>query len=199
MLPGELDTIGEPVLGRRRGWTVGLAVGGEGDGGAVPRGDSENRDEFAHAYISDLIVKLQAARLSLPLSQRRLSAQLGLTEFVVRRWETGVDLPFTGNFVRWARALDYRVNILVPDRDLDTERPQPPESESFELDEFRRIAATLRSARNDAGLTQKALGDILGISGWTMSMWELAQRQPRILHLIKWADALGCSLVLTKL
>jgi transcriptional regulator with XRE-family HTH domain len=165
----------------------------------VPHDDSEATDEFAQTYITELIRELQAARLSLPISQRRLSAQLGLTEFVVRRWETRVDSPFTGNFVRWAHALGYRVNILTPERDSDAERPEPHESESFELDEFTRIAAALRRSRIDAGLTQKALGDALSISGWTMSMWELAQRQPRILHLIKWADALGCRLVLTKL
>jgi transcriptional regulator with XRE-family HTH domain len=164
----------------------------------VPHDDAEAKDAQAHQYLSELIHELQVTRLSLPLSQRRLSAQLGLTEFVVRRWETGVDLPFTGNFVRWAHALGYSVSLLDPDRQPVAADPQPLKSEAPELSEFRRIATALRRARTDTGFTQKTLADALDISGWTMSMWELAQRQPRILHLIKWADALECRLVLTK-
>jgi transcriptional regulator with XRE-family HTH domain len=165
----------------------------------VPHDETEDAEAAARHHLHELFQELQATRLGLPLSQRRLSAQLGLNEFVVRRWETGIDLPYTGNFVRWAHALGHNVSLLDPAGPLTAPSPQPRRSEAPELYEFRRIATALRTLRTEADLTQKELAELLLISGWTMSMWELAQRQPRILHLIKWADALGCRLALTKL
>lgn len=60
----------------------------------------------------------------------------------------------------------------------------------------RRIGLTLRRARLGRERTQAGLGDQLGVSGWTVRMWETARRDPRVLHLLAWADALGCAVAL---
>lgn len=76
------------------------------------------------------------------------------------------------------------------------QRPAPRHHESFEDYEIRRLAAALRQARIDAAHTQRTLGDLLEVSGWTVRMWETARCEPRIPHLLAWADAIDCRVVL---
>jgi len=159
-------------------------------------GEDEATPETARSNLAVLLGELVAARRSRTLSQRRLSARLGLTEIVVGRWEAGTDLPSTDNLVRWSHELGYSLAILDPAGRLIAEAPTRAEQEAFEAYELRRLAAALRRARTEGGFTQKALSAALGISEWTTMMWESGQRQPRILHLISWADRLGCRLVL---
>lgn len=161
--------------------------------------DTSAADEGpAREYLSSLILQLQAARQQRGLSQRGLGSRLGMAEIVVGKWENNADLPSAGSFVRWAHALGHAVDILDRDRRPIALRPAPSRQEPFELYEMRRIAAALKRARIEAELTQEQLGELLAVSEWTIRMWETARRQPRIVHLIRWADALGCRVVLTK-
>jgi transcriptional regulator with XRE-family HTH domain len=139
---------------------------------------------------------LRNARWSRALPQRRLGAQLGMAEVVVSRWEIGSELPSTGAFIRWAHALGYVVHILDRSQQPMADRPTPRQSETFEAYEVRRIAAALRRARLEADHTQNALCAALHVSEWTIRMWESARRQPRIIHLIIWAEVLECRVVL---
>lgn len=164
----------------------------------MPREAFTDDVDSARDYLSGLILQLQAARQQRALSQRGLGARLGMAEIVVGKWENYADLPSAGSFVRWAHALDYTVNIVDRRRRPIAHRPTPRRLESFEDYEIRRIATALKQARIDADHTQESLGELLGVSEWTIRMWETARRQPRILHLIRWADALNCRVALTK-
>ncbi len=164
----------------------------------MPRDEFAADQRFAHEYLNGLILQLQAARQQRALSQRGLGARLGMAEIVVGKWENNADLPSAGSFVRWAHALGHSVDILDRKRRPITQRPAPRHLEPFEDYEIRRIAAALKHARTEAELTQENLGELLDVSEWTVRMWETARRQPRILHLIRWADALGCRVVLGK-
>jgi len=141
---------------------------------------------------------LQSARLRRALSQRRLSTLLDLTEIVVGKWETGTDVPSTDNFVRWVHRLGYTVDLLDRSRRAAADPPTDRDSETPEAYAIRRLVSALRTARLEAGFTQKAVGSELNVSTRTLLMWETAGRHPRMLHLIAWADVLGCSIVLTE-
>ena len=43
---------------------------------------------------------------------------------------------------------------------------------------------------------RRSLAGELGVSGWTLSMWETAERTARLEHLPAWADRLGCRIEL---
>lgn len=164
----------------------------------MPRDEFAAGEGFAHEYLSGLILQLQAARRQRSLSQRGLGARLGMAEIVVGKWENNADLPSAGSFVRWAHALGHSVDVLDRRRRTIAQRPTPHYLEPFEDYEIRRIAAALKHSRIEADHTQQKLGELLDVSEWTVRMWETARRQPRILHLIRWADALGCRVVLSK-
>jgi DNA-binding XRE family transcriptional regulator len=103
-----------------------------------------------------------------------------------------VDVPFTGNFLRWAHTVGYSVVLLDPARvRVGGDLPRGKSAWS-EQDALRALTAALHTVREDAGFTQRALADQLGVSGWTFSMWETAVRAPRLVRLITWADWFGC-------
>lgn len=143
-----------------------------------------------------LIKQLVVARNQRALSQRRLSLRLGLDEMVVGRWEAGVDVPATRNFVRWAAMLGLGIVLLDPVGAPVQVRPDPLPQESFEHFEVRRMALALKSVRVDASFTQKALGAELDVNTHTILMWETYRRGPRLGHLFAWADRLSCRLIL---
>lgn len=55
------------------------------------------------------------------------------------------------------------------------------------------VGSRIKSARKNAGLTQKQLGKCLGISYQTIAQWENNLRNPKYTTLRKIADALGVS------
>ena len=54
------------------------------------------------------------------------------------------------------------------------------------------FGAALRSARNDAALSQEALADRAGVDRTTPSLYERGLRQPTIATLIALSRGLGC-------
>jgi transcriptional regulator with XRE-family HTH domain len=56
---------------------------------------------------------------------------------------------------------------------------------------FARIVGGLRSARLDAGISQKALSAGLPVRGRAISEWETGAIEPTLGHLIQWSRALG--------
>lgn len=55
------------------------------------------------------------------------------------------------------------------------------------------IAGNLRTLREQAGLSQRALADAAGVSGAAIALWETATSQMRTIHLVALASALGVS------
>jgi HTH-type transcriptional regulator, cell division transcriptional repressor len=53
------------------------------------------------------------------------------------------------------------------------------------------VAANVRSARDEAGLTQSQLAATLGVESVTVSRWERAQNTPSGDRLVALANALG--------
>lgn len=52
----------------------------------------------------------------------------------------------------------------------------------------------IKSIREEAGLTQAGLAEIAGVTQQAVSNWENGDRQPRVEHLPRIADALGVSI-----
>lgn len=59
-----------------------------------------------------------------------------------------------------------------------------------------RIVGSLRSARQDAGLSQNALSSGLPVRGRAISEWESGSMEPNIEHLMQWSRGLGQRLVI---
>ena len=55
----------------------------------------------------------------------------------------------------------------------------------------------LRKKREDKGMTQKELADLLGITPMGLSHFELGRREAKIAFVEKWANALGTEIKLT--
>ncbi len=53
------------------------------------------------------------------------------------------------------------------------------------------IAPTIKAARHRRGLTQKQVGDALGIDDRHVQAWEAGRRNPGPKHLAKLAEVLG--------
>jgi transcriptional regulator with XRE-family HTH domain len=57
----------------------------------------------------------------------------------------------------------------------------------------KQFAANLKAARLKAGLSQEALGDIVGLHRSEISLLERAERDPRLATIVKLADGLALS------
>jgi DNA-binding XRE family transcriptional regulator len=154
--------------------------------------------EFVHSIVNDLISNLRVARQELRIPRDRVALGLGLSEITIVVWEAGRATPITVNFFRWAYALGYIVDIreISPmARPSDAESATGMRSAEYSL---LWIARALRKARIETAVTQEALGIELGVSRWTVRMWESAQRTPLLPHLVQWCGSLNRRLVLTK-
>ena len=58
------------------------------------------------------------------------------------------------------------------------------------------LVAELVNAREEAGITQRQLGERLGVIQNTVDGWENGRSTPKVAGLILWADALGYDLML---
>lgn len=52
----------------------------------------------------------------------------------------------------------------------------------------------IKQLREAAGLTQRELGERIGISGPAVAMWETGENRPSLTNLEKLADVLGVSI-----
>jgi DNA-binding XRE family transcriptional regulator len=111
----------------------------------------------------------------------------------VGAWETGKDTPALGNFLRWAETLGLTAAVTgAPTGDT----PVPRRGEPLEQFRIRCLTSALAGAREHSNWSQEMVGDALGVSTWTVHMWETGHRVPRTLRLIEWCHALGCELTL---
>lgn len=146
----------------------------------------------AEAELAALVERLAAARVSCGLSQRGLGARLGMAEIVVGKWELCADRPSVGVLIRWAFELGYELAVVGAGGAVRTALVVPRGMEPLEQFDYRRIALTLKDARCELRWVQDEVGARLGVSEWTVRMWECARRRPRVLHLLAWADVVGC-------
>lgn len=116
-----------------------------------------------------------------------------MAEIVVGKWENYADLPSLNSFIRWSHALKLQP-IVVNARGGVHVAADPSQRPGEEIDDFtaRRMAAALKHMRCTKNLTQQEVGDRMGLSEWTVRMWETYRRPPRIGHLLAWSGALGC-------
>lgn len=144
-----------------------------------------------------LVRQLTAARTQHALSQRDLSRQLDMATITVGRWETLADYPALASLVHWAAALDLSPTVVAGANRREIKITMAPRSlEPLEHFTARRIGTQLHRARRQHKWTQQHLGNQLQVTAWTVRMWETAHREPRIPHLLAWADTLHCTLAL---
>jgi DNA-binding XRE family transcriptional regulator len=131
----------------------------------------------------------------LRLSQAGLADGLGVSALAVSSWETGKDNPSVGNFVRWADAVGYAVAAEgAPSQGVSV----PRRGEPFDQFLLRRLTTGLAGARERMDWSQEMVGDALGVSSWSVHMWETAHRVPRVLRLIAWCHVVHCQLILVR-
>ncbi|HEV3170822.1 MAG TPA: helix-turn-helix transcriptional regulator [Actinocrinis sp.] len=145
------------------------------------------------AELETFTAQLRAARRRLRVSQEVFGPALGVSALAIGSWETGKDTPGLCNFVRWCEALGYAVDVTGFSSDTVL---VPRADELFDAFHIRRLMRALAEAREAKGLTQPQVGAALGVSGWSIHMWERAFRVPRLLRLIAWCPVVGCRLTI---
>lgn len=151
------------------------------------------------AALGDLdavISRLRSERLGREgLTQRRLADLVGVATGSLKDWEGRRDDPTMINFVRWTRALGFRLVIEDDSAPETHEPPAPVDDEGWELAEVGRLAAALRAAREHRGILQARLAALLGIARGSLIRWETGKgAPPRPAGLAHWARAVGCTL-----
>lgn len=151
----------------------------------------------ADAALGELVERLAEARVTRGLSQRALGTRLGMAEIVVGRWELRAERPSVGSLVRWVFELGFGLVVVRLDGSVPVATVVPREREPVERFVARRMVLTLRRERWERRWSQEQVGQRLGVSEWTVRMWESSRRDPRVTHLLAWADTLDCRIRLT--
>lgn len=153
-------------------------------------------DAAKHAFVH-LVAKLRSLRRDARISQAALSSRVGVRGSTISEWENLRREPTLVNLTRWSGGLDRRLVVIGPDGKVLLPEPLwllPGETrDSLEL---RRLAGPLKGRRQALKLSQKALGQLVGVSGSSISYWELTHIPPRSIAQIVWAQKLGCSIAL---
>jgi transcriptional regulator with XRE-family HTH domain len=148
-------------------------------------------------HLSGLVRELAAARRQRGISQGALAARLELSQITVGDWEVERDTPLCGHFLLWACALGLAV-VLTDESGRVRAVIKPPKRGRVSGERaYRLLAAALREVRENKEITQQQVADKLGVSQWTVRMWESAQRTPRLSNLAAWAEVLGCRVELS--
>lgn len=158
----------------------------------IPENTADEGREAATQVISGLIQTLREARRAGHITQLDLAGRLGVTELTVVEWEARRDVPATGNLFRWAQALGYVVELREASSGVALADPAALSRATSVDARLRRIPRLLRQTRVASGLTQEELGAELGVSTWTVRMWESGQRTPRLVRLVTWCMILNC-------
>ena len=153
-------------------------------------------DYTAERTWAQIVGGLRTARLTSGRTQVALSNGLPVRGRAISEWETGGVQPSLHHLIQWSAKLDRRLTIAdrvgIPWPTLFRWRV----SESWEAFERRRLAFPLRNRRRALEMSQKELGELVGVSRDSIRRWELARVPPRPLSCIVWAQTLGCTLTL---
>lgn len=148
--------------------------------------------------LNEIQSQLLSARHAVKLPQQTLSDLLGVAARSLRDWEKGYDTPSMKHLITWADLLGFRLVVVDP---LRSSEPAPVELESDKSilqHEMQRLVEPLRSKRKAQKLSQSDLAFLLRVSRASVQRWEDAEKFPRPIALIAWADRLGCSLELNQ-
>lgn len=104
--------------------------------------------------------------------------------------------PTLDHLMQWSRELGQRLVIIGRDGELRNGLARPRAGETWEVFERRRLASPLKNHRLALRLTQKELGQLVGVSRDSIQRWEHAHVPPRPTALIVWAHTLECSVTL---
>ena len=154
-------------------------------------------DRAANHAFAQLVSELKLTRRGAGISQAVLSSRVGVRGKTISEWENLRSGPTLVNLTRWSGGLGRRLVIVGPDGNVMV--PEPPSllpNETGDSFELRRLAGPLKNRRNALGLSQKTLGRFAGVSGSSISYWELVRIPPGPIAQIVWAQKLGCSIAL---
>lgn len=154
-------------------------------------------DRAANDSLVQLISELALVRRNARISQATLASRFGVRGNTISDWENLRWSPTLVNLTRWSSGLDRRLVVVGPDgKVLLPELMSSLPGERRDSFELRRLAEPLKSRRKGLKLSQKALGRLVGVSGSSISYWELTCIPPRPIAQIVWAQKLGCSIAL---
>lgn len=154
-------------------------------------------DDAANRAFVQVISELRSARRDARISQAALSSRIGVRGNTISEWENLRLDPTLVNLTRWSDGLGRRLVVIGPDgKALLPEPLRLLPGETSDSLELRRLAGPLKSRRKALDLSQKALGQLVGVSGASISYWELTCIPPRSIAQIVWAQKLGCSIAL---
>lgn len=151
-------------------------------------------DALAERTYAGIIADLRAARIEQDISQNLLSEGLPVRGRAISEWETYVIKPELAHLTEWARSLNHCLVIEGPCGELGIEGVRRRRGEPWEVFERRTLAVPLRNRRLALGMAQEVLSESVGVSRDTIQRWELAQKPPRPISLVVWAQKLGCLL-----
>lgn len=154
-------------------------------------------DEAAKQAFAQIIGELRFVRRNARITQAALSSRVRVYRNTFSAWDGGRAGLTLVHLTRWADELDRCLVVVGPDGKMLLPDPLwllPGETrDSFAL---RRLAGPLKSRRQVLGLSQKAFGRLVGVSGSAISYWELTRIPPGSIVQIVWAHKLGCSIAL---
>lgn len=81
--------------------------------------------QLRNDFLAPVINDLARIRIAKGLNQTELAHQLGVTDYLVAKWECGIRTPSTFNLHCWADTLDARILIGANDN-----KPPPSEPSS---------------------------------------------------------------------
>ena len=125
---------------------------------------------------------IREARKSLHMTQAELADKLEVNRATISKYETGEIPPSLKQFEKLAEVLGIPVEDLL-------------RQEGREMSIGENIHKTpgqfIKAARIKAGLTQRELGEKMGLAYQTVAQWENDLRKPKIETLKRIAEALG--------
>lgn len=115
---------------------------------------------FGHRYQpvqepNTLGEKIKKRRQELRMYQPQLAKQLGVSEATVSNWETNKAVP---KIYQWRQLIEFLGFYPFPEEDT--------------------LSSQIKKYRLVRGLTQEALGVLVGVDGTTVCGWEKEENQP---------------------
>jgi len=151
-------------------------------------------DYAAERALARIVGDLRIVRLETGLSQNLLAVGLPVRARAVSEWETGAIEPTLGHLIGWSQELSRRLVVIGRDGGVRWGPMQRHAGESWEIFERRRLAVPLRNRRLALGMSQRELGELVGVSRDSIQRWELVHVPPRPIAHIVWAQKLGYAL-----
>jgi len=133
--------------------------------------------------------KIRELRKKHRYSQRQLAELLGVAQTVVSGWETGARRIKVDTLRRIADVLNEPITDFIQYIPVACASQQPFE-ETTRTHE-RTVGENIKFFRKQTGLTQRQLGEKVGVAEGTIQQYELGKRMPSIKRMEKISSVLG--------